>query len=879
MLDQLPAAQREQALDALRQLNKVGDSGARLDDQSEPDAHEIDREIAETVDQAAVDVPPRAGPHTGLIVNLILRGDLSRDEQESFNQDRALQQIAGSHYYELDEQGVLNFPGVSSVALTGLTADQISQRLGAEPALRLFEIDAELLDTAVPAREQLQPYGYEIFETGHGFDPVSSGPVPPDYVLGPGDSVRVQLFGNVNGIYEFEITRDGVLNLPDLGPITVAGLPFSEFREDLNHRVKEMLIGTQVSVSMGQLRTIRVFVLGDANRPGSYVVSSLATISSALYQSGGISRIGSLRDISLKRNGRTIARLDLYDLLLNGNTANDRRLQSGDVVFIAPVGPQAGVSGAVKRPAIYETIGKPTVSDLIRIAGGLKPDAYSAGARIERIEAGKGRVTIGVNAAGGAAKTMEVLPGDVLTVPKLLPRLEYTVTLAGHVERPGPYQWRNRMRLTDLLASLADLKPDADSDYVLVRRENPRDQSISVISADLRAALDSPASAANIELTPRDTIHVFSLAYGRQRVIEPILDELKLRARFGEPFREVSVTGRVRAPGTYPLESDMRVSDLIRAGGNLGEQAYALKAELARYEIVDGTQRNTEVIPVDLDSIIAGDMAADITLRPHDNLRISTLPDWDSLWTVSLEGEVRFPGLYRIRRGETLRDVLERAGGLTNQAFAEGAIFLRDSLREREQEQIEILARRLEADLTSMSLVDDQPASSGALQTGRSLLAQLRGTEAVGRLVIDLPAIVRGGLSGRQPANIELRDGDRLLIPKLAQEVTVIGETQQNTSHLYRPELSRNDYIEMSGGLTRRADRKLIYVVRASGAVETGRRSRWFGRKGSAAIRPGDTIVVPLETDRVRPLTLWTNITQILYQAAIAIAAVQTFDN
>jgi protein involved in polysaccharide export with SLBB domain len=277
--------------------------------------------------------------------------------------------------------------------------------------------------------------------------------------------------------------------------------------------------------------------------------------------------------------------------------------------------------------------------------------------------------------------------------------------------------------------------------------------------------------------------------------------------------------------------------------------------------------------------VLSGDKSADLLLNEHDNVKISTVPQWDTLWSVQLEGEVRFPGEYRIRRGETLRQVLERAGGLTDAAFPEGAIFLREALREREQEQIDALARRMEADLTQLSLETLETTGAEALETGQNLLEQLRELEAVGRLVIDLEQLAARASGVELVNDVELRDGDKLLVPKQAQEVTVIGETQQNTSHLFQPGLTRDDYIDMSGGLTRRADKKLIYVVRASGAVITGNRSRWFGRGGRIEMRPGDTIVVPLETDRIRPLTFWTNVTQIIYQGAIAIAAIQAFSD
>ena len=320
----------------------------------------------------------------------------------------------------------------------------------------------------------------------------------------------------------------------------------------------------------------------------------------------------------------------------------------------------------------------------------------------------------------------------------------------------------------------------------------------------------------------------------------------------------------------------MRVSDLLRAGGALLEEAYALGAELTRYSVVDGTIRQAEVINVNLEQVLRGQLDSDLLLLPHDHLSITRIAEWEATWFVRLDGEVRFPGEYRIRRGETLYSVLERAGGLTDFAFPEGAVFLRESLA-REREQVEILARRLEADLASQSLAAIETTGSETLATGQALLEQLRNYEPVGRLVLTAEHLVNSGrITGSE---VELRNGDRLMIPQRSQVVTVIGEAQQNTSHLYQEGLSRDDYIDLSGGLTRRADEKLIYIVRASGAVVTGSRSRWLGRGQRAAIQPGDTIVVPLETDRIRPLTFWANVTQILCQGAIAVAAVRTFDN
>jgi protein involved in polysaccharide export with SLBB domain len=878
MLNSLPPAQRQQAMEAIEQLNAQGVDGLG-------DTQSTIRETDETTDLLLEDPldfefdefeEPRAAQGSELVITLTPQEALSPEELIRVDNDPLLSRLSGSGVYTLDQTGTLTLPGLDRVVLLGLNEEDIERRLGAESLLDVFEIDVRILELEAYGTAALKPFGYELFVPEEGsLTPPQSGPVPPDYVLGPGDMVRVQLFGNVNGEYEFEVSRDGILNLPELGPVTVAGIPFSEFRRDLTERVSEMLIGTQASVTMGPLRTIRVFVLGDVNRPGSYIVPGLGTISSALYRSGGISEVGSLRNVQLKRSGQVITTLDLYELLLAGDNSSDLRLQPGDVIFVPPVGDTVGVSGAVRRPAIYELRGNTTAEAVVRLAGGLVPEAFAGGARLERIGDRRERRVLAVDLASPAGAATNVSNGDTLIVPEVLAELENAVTLSGHVQRPGPYQWFPGMRLTDLITSPLELKPGVDDGYVLVKRERIRGEPIEVFSADVGAALRDPASPQNIELGARDIVHVFSLSFGRQRVVKPLLEELQRQATFEQPFQRVEIVGNVRAPGTYPLEPGMRVRDLIRAGGNLAEEAFTLTAELTRYTVEDGSLRQAEVVDVSLDQILRGDEVANFELRPHDHLSITQIPEWQTDWSVSLDGEVRFPGEYRIRRGENLASVLERAGGLTDAAFPEGAVFLRESLKEREREQVDLLARRLESDLVSLSLQSVDTSGSETLQTGQALLKQLRNYEPVGRLVIDINTLQREGINAAEI--LELRDGDQLLVPQRSQVVTVIGEAQQNTSHLFQSGLSRDDYIELSGGLTRRADKKLIYVVKASGAVVTGGRSRWLGSGKEVSISPGDTIVIPLDTDRIRPLTFWTNVTQILYQGAIAVAAISAF--
>lgn len=874
MLDQLPPEQRRQALQALEQLNRQESGGTqqpRIAEELSP-LPQADQPLS--AEFLAILGEPEAEGGSQLIIDLQPKLFLSSQETTMLQDDAALQRIQGSHYYELNESGVLLLPGLSNIPLLGLTAEAIEQRLGAEPSLEIFDVSVSILDEKPIGADALEPFGYDLFETLEvSFEPTMAGPVPPDYVLGPGDSIRVQLFGNVNGIYEFEVTRDGILNLPELGPITVAGLPFSEFRQDLKNRVQEMLIGTQVSVSMGELRTIRIFVLGEANRPGSYTVSSLATMGNALYRSGGISPIGTFRNIQLKRQGKLVATLDLYDLLLKGDTSGDQRLQPGDVLFIPPIGETVGVGGAVKRPAIYELKNRANIADVVTLAGGLLPDAFPDEATLERIGADRARrvLSIDVNSAEGARAGVQ--GGDVLMIPFVLPELKETVTLAGQVQRPGSFQWQSGMWLTDLIPTAVHLLPGADANYVLIRRESGSDRRVSAISADLAAALRAPRSTADIRLESRDTIHVFSLAFGRHRIIAPILEELELQARSGAAFQAVIVGGRVRAPGVYPLEEGMRVSDLIRAGGQLEEAAYLLEAELARYDMHTGQYRETELITIELGRVLAGDTSADLLLAAHDVLNIKEIPLWRELEVIEIKGEVQFPGKYPIRRGEHMSSVLARAGGLTEMAFAEGAIFLREDLREREQEQLRELAERLENEVEAAASGQTGDAESAGAR--RALLQQLRTTQATGRLVIDLPWILAAGANTE--ADVVLQNGDQLLIPRRSQTVTIIGEVQFPTSHIYEPNVGREDYIERSGGFAFNADKKRIYVVRANGSVVADSGSRFFRGRGRDDIQPGDTIVVPLDADRMSRLTLWTNVSTILFNFAIAAAAVASF--
>lgn len=808
---------------------------------------------------------------------------LSRSEERQQELDLLKQRLLDANPYKLDKQGDLHLPGIVAITLVGLTAEQATKRLLADPALRDMRIKLTLLPVEHQGVDALKPFGYDMFNSlPTTFAPASDVPVPPEYSVGPGDTIQVQVTGSAPGEYALVVGRDGRIMFPELGPIAVGGLKFDQARHAIEERVSKQMIGNRVVVSMGELRSITVFVAGDAEQPGAYAVGGLSTVTNTLFATGGVKEIGSLRDIQVRRGDVVAATLDLYDLLLKGDARDDLRLSSGDVIFIPPVGATVGVTGEIRRPAIYELKGDTTTGDMVALAGGLTPEADPRLATIERIDEHHERMVVNVDLTSVAGRATTLRSGDLLRLRRVSAAVANSVTVFGHVQTPGPVAWHSGLRLTDVLPGIEYLKPNADLHYVLVRRESP-DRKVSAVSADIAQAWRDPSSEANILLAARDQVYVFNLEGGRDLVLRPILDDMRRQAGLGEPTQIVTVGGRVKAPGQYPYEIGMKVSDLVRAGGGLGEAAYRNTAELTRSEIVSGEYRQLGTLEIDFEAVLAGNSSANIPLKPFDYLVIKELPQWSEQEVVTLTGEVRFPGKYPIRRGESLSSLLKRAGGLTPLAFSEGSVFTRETLRVREQKQIEQLADRLQGDLAALALQATQPtgptstgaqSAAQAIAVGESLLDSLRELEPVGRLVIDLDRVI-ASRPGSQD-DIVLKGGDRLIVPAQMQEVTVLGEVQSGTSHLWDPGLKRDDYIRMSGGITQKADKKRIYVVRANGSVISGSSRRW-SRGDADVIRPGDAIVVPLDTERMLPLPMWTAITTIIYNVAIAAAAVHSF--
>ena len=805
---------------------------------------------------------------------------LSQADKDRLND--MMRMIRSHNPYQLTPQGMLDLPGFAPIPLLGLTAADATLRLSVVPAFQYLQVRLTLLPLQKTGEAALKPFGYDVFRqeasTYLTLNPLSNVPVPSNYQVGPGDVIDVQLYGHENETYQLVVGRNGQINFPRLGPISVAGQLFSAVSSQIESRVDHQLIGVHASVTMSQTRSIQVFVMGDAFRPGVYTVSGLATITSALYAAGGISRTGSLRRVQLIRDGQVIDTLDLYDLLIHGSTRNDETLLQGDVVFVPPIGNTVSIDGEVQRPAIYEFKNARSPAQIIALAGGLRPNADIADATVTRILRNGERIVLPLKLGpGGIAEGVQ--NGDYIHIPHLKPALDEAVSLQGNVYSPGVYAYQPGMRLTDVLRSVSELKPNSDLHYVLIRRKLPPDLHVVALSTNLAQALAHPNSAANVRLMPRDQITVFDLTSSRARIIEPILHALQAESSADHPEQSVAIDGQVNVPGQYPLDPGMRVADLVRAGGGLSNSAYTGAAELARYVVGSNGVRHTLIYRINLAQALAGNPKDNLLLKPFDVLNVAQVSQWARAATVTLRGQVRFPGTYTIRPGETLKSVIKRAGGLTRWAFPEGAVFTRVELQRREQQEMNLLAQRMRIELGVLALRASVTASGGApgaaantMIVAKSLLQELRTEHAVGRLVINLQKILTKPENSRY--DVVLRNGDALFVPKFEQEVTVIGEVQDPTSHLYNPRLSRNSYIRLSGGMTSEADSKHIYVVRADGSVVAAEHSSFWFSHSSARIRPGDTIVVPINAEKMLPLPFWQAVTGILYNVAIAAAAV-----
>ncbi|MEW6218604.1 MAG: SLBB domain-containing protein [Thermodesulfobacteriota bacterium] len=496
-----------------------------------------------------------------------------------------------------------------------------------------------------PAAKGLTIFGQDLFSRpAETFSPLRDVPVSEDYVVGPGDAIKVIMWGRLEGSYELEVTPEGEINFPKLGTLSVAGLTLREVKALISQQA-ESITGVSVSVSMGKLRTIQVFVLGEVKRPGLYSVSALATAVHALLAAGGPTPLGSLRGLELKRNGEITSRIDLYRFLQRGDISDDTRLMAGDVVFVPAVGPLVAVTGNVKRPGIYEMQGERTLQGVLALAGGLAPRAYNQRLQIERAFANQQEIILDIPYdTVEKQQPVPVADGDVVKVFSLMPVAANAVTLIGNVARPGEYAFRPGLRVRDVLPDVESLLPDAHYSYALIKRYHLQDMSTELIPFDLGALLAGVPGSHNIALQPMDEIHVFS------------------KWAF-EDKPKALIEGEVRKPGSYPVER-MRVKDLIQKAGSLTETAYLAKAELIR---TDEAQRQ-HTLYFDVAAALADDPQHNLAVQNLDRVRIHSV--WEERWQefASIDGEIKEPKAYPLTQGMRVKDLVFKAGGFTRDA-------------------------------------------------------------------------------------------------------------------------------------------------------------------------------------------------------------------
>ncbi|QIZ77325.1 SLBB domain-containing protein [Ferrimonas lipolytica] len=808
--------------------------------------------------------------------------------------------------------------------------------------------------------QELKPYGYELFAgQPTTFAPATDIPIPSDYVLGPGDQLQLQLFGKSVSNETLTIARNGSVVIAELGPIHLAGMTFADARQAIAATIKAQMIGVNGNLTMGELRSIRVFIAGEAFQPGSYTLSALSTVSHAVTLAGGLSEIGSLRNIQVKRSGKVVGHFDAYDLLMHGDASGDVRLQSGDVVFIPPVAATVSVDGEVRRPAIYELSGNETMADIVSMAGGLMAGAYPSASNVERFNNRHQRSIVNVDLTSANGKAMDVNDGDYLTVRSTSEEIDGAITIVGSVTRPGSYQWQPGMTVSNLLPSPeADLTWNTDLSYALLVREINVRGDIEVFGFDLELALRTPKGEQDLVLQPSDKLIIFSLrnevldrrALGefanklakeeglqdaeltdeealdaglnkldnkstlsnrksiagvavshqdeldeqaqkkaelrsmvllqlfqhrelielspqlqREELLYPVLAKLNDQARLNSKLQAVSVAGEVAHPGAYPLVVNGTVKDLIAMAGGLKESAFSQNAEITRTIRNQNQAQMVEHISVDLTEQLANNGA--ILLQSRDRLNVLTTPAWQETAMVELHGEVRFPGKYAIQKGETLADVIKRAGGFTEYAYTYGGVFTRESVRAQEQLEIQRAVTSLRKEMANRTL--SEQGTFATVEDTETVLYQLESVEATGRMVIDFEEVV----NNNPRHNLMAEDGDVVYIPTQKQTVAVMGEVQHPSSHRFNETISLEGYLKLAGGATRRADDSRVYVVRADGSVMLPEQNFWFG-SSAQQLRPGDTVIMPLETNYRDGMTYWGDITQIIYNSAIAIAAI-----
>lgn len=701
--------------------------------------------------------------------------------------------------------------------------------------------------------QDLPIFGQEMFaQPPSTFAPLDNVPVTPDYVLGPGDELLIRGWGQVDIDVTATVGRNGAIFLPKVGNLNVGGLRYQDVVPQVKAAVGRIYKNFDLTVSMGQLRAMQIFVVGQAKRPGTYTVSSLSTLVNALLASGGPAPGGSMRAIQLKRNGKVVTTFDLYDLIVDGDKQNDVRLLPGDVVYIPPVGTQVAIYGSINRPAVYEAKADSSLKDLLGWSGGLSTTAAGQQVSVERIAGRKARQVATLKLDGSEA-TAKLEAGDVVNVHAVSPQLQNAVTLRGNVAQAMRFPWRAGMRISDII-------PD-------------------------KSALIVPGYWVN---------------RSRAGVAESWLKDESNETALRKPSGSDNSQDQAKAP-TQPklggqFQSDARAA-LGDASVTTGQSKFTEELDRGNlevnwdYAVVErlAPDLSTDLIPFNLGkAVLERDPSQNILLQAGDTVTVFSnrdivAPSQKQTRFVRLEGEVANPGVYRVQAGESLRQLVSRVGGLTANAYLFGAELNRESAKQLQQIKLKELADRLEQELQRSASIkanqaispEAQAALKADLEAQQQLVAKLRQTPVTGRIVLELETDAH---SWEELPDLALEDGDRLFVPARPGFVLVQGSVYSQNAYIHRDSKRLGDYIAQAGGATRSADEADTFVIRADGSVMNKRNLGVFGGLRGIDIMPGDTIVVPEDFNKIswmRELKDWS---QIIYQFALGAAAFKSLN-